>query len=60
MEAVKVCSEFIITHTGLVKQIFERNIVNISLPISSNTCFVCSKEPSRVDGSFEYPQHLFG
>ena len=22
-------------------------------------CFVCSKEPSHGDGSFEYPQHMF-
>ena len=22
-------------------------------------CFVCSKEPSHQDGSFEYPQHMF-
>ena len=21
-------------------------------------CFVCSKEPSHRDGSFEYPQHM--
>ena len=23
-------------------------------------CFGCSKEPSHRDGSFEYPQHMFG
>ena len=23
-------------------------------------CFGCSKEPSRRDGSFKYPQHMFG
>ena len=22
-------------------------------------CFGCSKEPSRCDGSFKYPQHMF-
>ena len=22
-------------------------------------CFVCLKEPSHRDGSFEYPQHMF-
>ena len=22
-------------------------------------CFGCSKEPSHLDGSFEYPQHMF-
>ena len=31
----------------------------IFLPISFNMCFVCSKEPSHWDGSFEYPQHMF-
>ena len=30
-----------------------------SLPINLNMCFVCSKEPSHLDGSFEYPQHMF-
>ena len=34
-------------------------MVNISLPISFNICFGCSKEPSHLDGSFEYPQHMF-
>ena len=24
-----------------------------------NMCFGCSKEPSRRDGSSEYPQHMF-
>ena len=23
-------------------------------------CFGCSKEPSHREGSFEYPQHMFG
>ena len=27
--------------------------------ISFNTCFGCSKEPSYLDDSFEYPQHIF-
>ena len=31
----------------------------IFLSISLNMCFVCSKEPSHQDGSFEYPQHMF-
>ena len=22
-------------------------------------CFGCSKDPSHLDGSFEYPQHMF-
>ena len=44
---------------GLDKQIFERKIVNIFLPISFNICFGGSKEPSHSDSSFEYPQHIF-
>ena len=31
----------------------------IFLPISLNICFGCSKELSHLDGSFEYPQHMF-
>ena len=34
-------------------------IVIILLPISSNMCFECLKEPSHWDRSFEYPQHMF-
>ena len=34
-------------------------IAFISLPISLNMCFGCSKEPSHQDGSFEFPQHMF-
>ena len=37
------------THTlliGLEEQIFEREILNKILPISLNTCFGCSTEPS--------------
>ena len=26
---------------------------------SLNMCFVCSKEPSHWDGSFEYPEPMF-
>ena len=33
--------------------------MNIFLHISFNICFGCSKEPSYLDGSFEYPQHMF-
>ena len=40
------------------KEIYERKIVIISLPINLNMCFGCSKEPSHWDGSFEYPQHM--
>ena len=36
-----------------------RKIVIVSLPISLNMCFGCSKEPSHRDGSFEYPQYMF-
>ena len=34
-------------YIGLDKQIFERKIVNIFLPISFNICFGCSKELSH-------------
>ena len=44
---------------GLDNKIFEREIVNIFLPISFNLCVECSKEPSHRDGSFEYPQYMF-
>ena len=42
-----------------INKIFEHKFVNIFLTISLNICFVCSKEPSHRDGSFEYPQHMF-
>ena len=48
-----------IQNIGLDNTIFERKILNISLPISYNKCFGCSKEPSHQDGSFEWPQHMF-
>ena len=38
---------------------FQRKNENIFLPISFNICFGCSKEPSHLDGSFEYPQRMF-
>ena len=41
------------------KEIYERKIVIIFLPINLNMCFWCSKEPSHLDSSFEYPQHMF-
>ena len=31
----------------------------ISLPINLTCVFGCSKEPSHLGGSFEYPQHMF-
>ena len=31
----------------------------IFLSIILNMCFGCSKERSKLDGSFEYPQHMF-
>ena len=37
---------------------FECKIAIISLPISLNMCFGCSKEPPHRDGSFEYSQHM--
>ena len=42
-----------------INKIFESKFVNIFLTISLNICFVCSKEPSHRDGTFEYPQHMF-
>ena len=36
-----------------------QKIAFISLPINLNMCFVCSKGPSKCDGSFEHPQHMF-
>ena len=40
-------------------KLFERKIVNVFLPINLNICFVCSKELSHRDSSFEYPKHTF-
>ena len=37
----------------------ESKTANIFLPISLNMCLGCSKEPSHLDGSFGYPQHMF-
>ena len=39
---------------------FERKIVKTFLSVSLNICFGCSKEPSHLDGSFEYTVHMFG
>ena len=36
---------------------FDPKIVNVFLLISFNMCFGCSKVPSNLDGSFEYPKH---
>ena len=44
---------------GQLSIFFRRKIANIYLSISLNMCFGCSKEPSHLDGSFEYPQHMF-
>ena len=38
---------------------FERKIVNISVSISFDMCFGCSKQLSHWDISFEYPQDIF-
>ena len=47
-------------NTGLDKQNKnQRKNVSICVPVSFNICFGCSKEPSHLDGSFEYPQHMF-
>ena len=45
--------------TGLISKNFQRKILNIFLPIIFGISFGCSKEPSHLDSSFEYPQHLF-
>ena len=42
-----------------IRKFYLRKILIIFLPIYLNMCFVCSKEPSHWDGSFEYPQHMF-
>ena len=42
-----------------MSKVYYLKIVIIFLPINLNMCFVCSKEPSHEDGSFEYPQHMF-
>ena len=42
-----------------VKQKSKRKIASIFLSISLNMCFGCLKEPSHLDGCFEYPQHIF-
>ena len=44
---------------GPVKQKFECEIAIFFLSTSLNMCFGCSKEPSYLDGSFEYSQHMF-
>ena len=47
-------------YTGLdINKHFQRKNVNIFLPINFNIFFGCSKEPSHLDRSFEYPQHMF-
>ena len=44
---------------GQDEQKFWCKIVNIFFSISLNICVGCSKEPSHLDGSFEYPQYTF-
>ena len=44
---------------GPDKEILCGKIVIIFLPIYLNMRFGCSKEPSQLDGSYEYPQHMF-
>ena len=49
-----------LSHTkAKINKKFQNKNVNIFIPISLNICFGCSKEPSHLDGSFEYPQHMF-
>ena len=43
----------------LHSQKFKRKIAITFLSISLNMCFGYSKEPSHLDGSFEYPQQMF-
>ena len=47
-------------YIGPDEQYFKNKIGIIFLAISFDICFECSKEPSCQDGSFEYPQHIFG
>ena len=41
-------------------ELFMSKLMNIFLSFSLIISFGCSKEPSQWDGSFEYPQHMFG
>ena len=48
------------TNTVLDKQQKnQRKFVKFFSPINFNMCFGCSNEPSHLDGSFEYTQHMF-
>ena len=42
-----------------ISQYCDPKFMIIFLCISQKICFGCSKEPSRRDGSFEHPQHMF-
>ena len=42
-----------------INQYSGRKTVCFFLSISLNIYFGCSKEASHLDGSFEYPQHMF-
>ena len=42
-----------------INNIYVRKFTNIFLTISFIICYGCSIEPSRRDGSIEYPQHMF-
>ena len=59
-------SELISNHvyvTGPVKQKKQQHWIKLlffSLSIKLNMCFGYLKELSQCDGSFEYPQHMFG
>ena len=43
----------------IIRKKKKTKIVNILLSVSLRKCFGCSKEPSHLEGSFEYPQHMF-
>ena len=49
---------FLKTYDEINKNV-ECKMVNIFLPMVLNICFGCSNEPSHLDGSFEYQQHMF-
>ena len=56
---ITACFSWTYVSIGRDKQNFECQIANIFLPINFNMCFVCLKEPSHGDGSFEYLQQMF-
>ena len=53
------CLQLVTIANSLYHKNFERKSVNIFFNNSFKICFGHSKEPSHLDGSFEYPQHMF-